>query len=155
MDERRKEWEEINRLRHELFHCLKDGQESAQKIQRILPAAMHGLHDALCCLSHSHRLESPTFKLYRGMPRLVFVGQFRGPLSLDHWRNANSCLRHNLAIGWTILSTDLCRGSDSHAAPGPKIREVFFFRLDAPLASATKEDLVPSNWEEARGDKAD
>ena len=75
--EKKREWKEINDFRHDIFHSLQDGKKLELKVPDVLPAAMHHLHDAVCCLSHSHDLESDTFKLVRGMARIVFIGAFR------------------------------------------------------------------------------
>jgi hypothetical protein len=46
--------------------------------------AMHTLHDAICCQSHVHDLESRGFRLARGTRQVVAIGDFtaaeRGPL---------------------------------------------------------------------------
>ena len=85
--ERREEWKKINELRHILFHSLQDTDEFVQRVETALPAAMHYLHDSICCMSHSHSLESNRFELFRGVIRHVFRGQFSSPPigAIDKW----------------------------------------------------------------------
>ena len=71
---REHEWKTVNDLRHKLFHSLQDLHVLSSKARDALPAVAHFLHDAICCLSHAHVLETPTFKLRRGGGRAVFVG---------------------------------------------------------------------------------
>ena len=63
LPERRKEWRKINTLRQNLFHSLRDIDRLEDNAQAVLPAAMHYLHDAICCMSHSHHLESLKFEM--------------------------------------------------------------------------------------------
>ena len=68
------EWKAVKDLRHKLFHSLEDLYELSSKARDALPAVAHFLHDAICCLSHAHILEAPTFELQRGGRRVLFVG---------------------------------------------------------------------------------
>jgi len=148
--ERKQEWREINEFRQKLFHSLLDSHELEQKASRVMPAAMHHLHDAVCCLSHEHSLESNTFKLVRRIRRLVFVGRFRtselGPL--EQWRPLVEAEhgywvkhpQHGYVPRFSLQSNGL---KDLEGSP---------FWLNASLGSATKEDLVPANLESSRSD---
>lgn len=84
---RRKEWKRINGLRHDVFHNLKDDDELMKEAEIALPAAMHFLHDSICCMSHSHSLEANKFGLFRGVTRHVFIGVFSSPKlgPIDRW----------------------------------------------------------------------
>jgi hypothetical protein len=75
--EREEEWKRINKLRQDLFHSLADSEKALGNLKALLPAAMHYLHDAICCLSHAHELESAEFRLARPAPQMVFFGRFR------------------------------------------------------------------------------
>ncbi len=72
--ERETEWKQINKLRHDLFHSLTDVDKIRAKAFAALPPAAHYLHDAICCLSHTHDLESPTYRMRRGAKHVVLIG---------------------------------------------------------------------------------
>ncbi len=78
--ERADEWKQVSRLRVDLLHGLKDVGVLEERVRPILPAAMHYLHDAICCQSHAHALEKPEYKLARGIRRLVLVGTLTAPM---------------------------------------------------------------------------
>lgn len=82
--QRKKEWKELSSLRQDLFHGLDDAPALEHRAQDILPAAMHYLHDAICCQSHVHDLESPGFRLVRRTRQVIMIGDFTtddlGPL---------------------------------------------------------------------------
>jgi len=63
---RETEWKGINDLRQNQFHSLRDPEDLYADARAVVPAAAHFLHDAICCLSHAHDLEEPTFWLERG-----------------------------------------------------------------------------------------
>lgn len=144
--EKKQEWKKINDFRHEIFHSLQDTKKLEQKVCSILPAAMHHLHDAVCCLSHSHDLESDTFKLVRGMNILIFIGEF----------NANKL--ESLEEYRPLLGTEL-----GYWVPHSQFGFVPRFKIQAPklddfhgifcwlnelLRNATKENLIPANFED-------
>ncbi|MDP8227060.1 MAG: hypothetical protein P9L89_05420 [Candidatus Celaenobacter polaris] len=144
--EKKKEWKEINDLRHKIFHSLQDSKKLEQKVRSVLPAAMHHLHDAVCCLSHSHDLESDEFKLVRGMNRLIFIGEFKA-VELDPLEECQP-----------LLDTE-----QGYWVPHPKFGFVPRFKIQSPglddfqgifcwlnesLRNATKENLVPANFED-------
>lgn len=146
--ERRQEWKEINNLRQDLFHSLKDTTELEKEARSVSPAAMHYLHDAVCCLSHAHSLESQSFKLARGVHQILLFGRFRsfgfGPL--DQWHplldvedfNWVNHPRYGFVPEFRINN------------PGIKDLEGVFFWVDAPLKSATEDNLTPANFEDKR-----
>jgi hypothetical protein len=144
-NERNKEWKEINRLRHELFHSLEDSNKLEEEAHRVAPAVMHYLHDAICCLSHAHKLESSCFKLVRGTRQIVLVGRFRsdGLGSSEPWRPLLEIEngywvkhhQHGFVPEFRITNT------------GIKDLEAAFFWLEKPLGSASQNDLIPANWE--------
>jgi len=84
---RRKEWSKINKLRHKLVHSLDDTYKLEGKAGELLPVIMHYLHDAICCLSHSHDLESDKFKISRFTYQPLFVGRYKAENlgSLEQW----------------------------------------------------------------------
>lgn len=143
--EKKKEWKKINDFRHSIFHSLKDNKKLEQKVRDLLPAAMHYLHDAICCLSHEHDLESDSFKLARGMRRLVFIGSFEAS-NLEPLEKCQTLLdaekgywvphpQHGFVPEFKIYNSSLenLRG--------------YFFWLDATLTNATKENLKPASFE--------
>ena len=71
--EREKEWKQINKLRQDIFHSLDDIAKIRAKSYDVLVAAAHHLHDAIC-LSHTHDLESQTFRMRRGATQLLLKG---------------------------------------------------------------------------------
>lgn len=141
--ERSQEWKDINGLRQKLFHSLDDITDLEQESLRVVSASMHYLHDAICCLSHAHDLESVEFKLARGMRNIILVGKFNsedlGPLEqcrpiID---SEGSCWvehsKHGFVPEFNITVT--------------KNLEAQFFWLNEPLGSQTEKDLVKANWE--------
>jgi hypothetical protein len=148
--EKKQEWKKINDFRHEIFHSLQDTKKLEQKVRSVLPAAMHHLHDAVCCLSHSHDLESATFKLVRGMNRLIFIGEF----------NANKL--EPLEECRPLLGTE-----QGYWVPHSQFGFVPRFKIQAPeldgfqgifcwlnesLRNATKDNLIPANFEDNQND---
>ena len=71
---RDREWKVVNELRHDLFHSREDLQALSSRALDALPAVAHFLHDAICCVSHAHDLEAPTYQVPRNGGRLVWVG---------------------------------------------------------------------------------
>lgn len=71
---RDRDWKVVNELRHDLFHSRRDLQALLSRALNALPAVLHFLHDAICCASHAHDLEVPTYQVPRNRSRLVFVG---------------------------------------------------------------------------------
>ena len=68
------DWKDISKLRHNLFHSLEDWRELSSRARHALPAVAHYLHDAICCVSHAHDLEVPTYQIPRIGTRLVMIG---------------------------------------------------------------------------------
>jgi hypothetical protein len=75
--EREKEWKQINKLRQDIFHSLEDVGKIRAKSYDVLVAAARHLHDAICCLSHTHDLESQTYRMRRGAQQLLSQGHHR------------------------------------------------------------------------------
>lgn len=146
--ERKREWKEINDLRHTIFHSLQDNQKLEEKVLSALPAAMHHLHDAVCCLSHSHSLESPTFELARGMNSLVFIGRFSavglGPL--EKWSPLLD-VEHGYWVSHPKFG--FVPRFKMHN-PGLENFGGIFYWLNTSLRRATIDNLVPANWEDNR-----
>ncbi|MBI3894352.1 MAG: hypothetical protein HY313_00325 [Acidobacteria bacterium] len=143
--ERQKEWKELSSLRQELFHGLADTSELENRGQKSLPAAMHYLHDAICCQSHAHDLEFPRFKLARPPRQLIMMGAFTanelGPLQnwaplFDtpdmHW------VRHKR---YGIVPEYRLR---NRAVRNVRAR---FFWLKGPLSLASEARLEAAKWE--------
>ncbi len=144
--EKKREWKEINDLRHKIFHSLQDNKKLELKVRSVLPAAMHHLHDAVCCLSHSHDLESPTFKLVRGMARLVFIGKFK-TVELEPLEKCRPLL--DAEQGYWVPHPQygfVPRFKIKH--PGLDNLGGIFCWLNESLKNATKENLVPANFED-------
>lgn len=138
--ERRREWKEINDLRTDLFHSLEDIDTLEDKACKVLPAAMHYLHDSICCMSHSHHLESPRFELYRGVHQFMLLGQFSTPDigPLKQWRpflevKTGSWAEHpryGLVPRFSI---------HNHGVKDLELTQGF---LELPLGTASENDIV-------------
>jgi hypothetical protein len=85
--ERDKEWKGLNSTRQDVFHSLKDLVEVKKAASEILPAMMHHLHDAICCLTHHHELEQQEYRLPRPAPLLALMGgcPIEAMPTLDKW----------------------------------------------------------------------
>ena len=144
--EKKEEWKEINDFRHGIFHSLQDSEKLEPKAPYVLPAVMHHLHDAVCCLSHSHDLESNTFELVRGMARLVFIGAFRAA-----------------KLEPIVDCKPLLKVEPGYWVPHPQYHFVPRFKIESPalddfggvfcwlkgsLRNVTSDNLVLTNFEE-------
>ena len=148
--DKKREWKEINDFRHDIFHSLQDSEKLESKAPNVLTAAMHHLHDAICCLSHSHDLESNMFELVRGMARIVFIGSFRAA-NLDPIESCQKLLKAK--PGFWVPHPQY------HFVPRFKIEspalddfEGVFCWLKGSLRNVTSDNLVPANFEEAQND---
>jgi hypothetical protein len=143
---RNEEWRRINNLRQKQFHSLEDPEDLYFNARDVLPAAAHFLHDAICCLSHAHALESPKFTLVRGPRLIAFVGtampgiqdaleQCRPIIDLNEVRwDAHAKYGFVPQIGFR------------HNRPGVKIGGRFCW-LQGSLRFATEANLVPATLE--------
>jgi len=142
---RKNEWKEINDLRQKIFHSLTDRNQMTKNVQKALPAAMHYLHDAICCLSHEHGLESEMYRLVRGIHRIVLIGTFTSNVdlaSLKRWRpslQAKGYWVKDPQYGF-ITQFKIIKKS------GLNDLQAIFYWLTAPLESATEANLSPANW---------
>jgi hypothetical protein len=148
--EKKREWKEINDFRHKIFHSLQDNKKLELKVRSVLPAVMHHLHDAVCCLSHSHDLESTTFKLVRGMARLVFIGKFEA-VELEPLEKCRplldaeqGCWVPHPQYGFVPRFKIQNPGLDNFGG--------IFCWLNESLKNATKENLVLANFEDSQHD---
>jgi hypothetical protein len=144
--QREKEWKKINALRQGLFHSLEDFDKLRSEARVVVAAAAHYLHDATCCLSHAHSLETPTFKLLKGAKQLVLKGAVV-PGICDAFEECRSILTLK-EFGW-----------DPHPKHGfvPRVNLVNnrgtadvggnFFWVLSPLDAATESDLKPADFE--------
>ena len=145
MDERRQEWRRINDLRQDLFHSLEDIVKLEEKASTVAIAVMHFLHDAICCLSHSHDLESPSFKLIRGIRQIVFIGKFccggHNPIEECHplFEVEGACWVSHAQYGFVPEFRIVNRGIKDLGG--------IFYWLNAPIGKASMKDLIPANWE--------
>jgi hypothetical protein len=150
--EKKKEWKDINNFRHDIFHSLEDVRKLELKAPTVLTAAMHHLHDAVCCLSHSHGLESDTFKLVRGMARIVFIGTFRSA-KLEPIEDCQALLK--VDRGYWVLHPQY------RFVPRFKIEKSeldlggIFCWLKGSLRDVKSDDLVPANFEDNQNDDSD
>ena len=144
--ERKREWKKINDFRHKIFHSLQDNKQLELKVHEVLPAAMHYLHDAICCLSHSHDLESSTFKLPAEMRPLVFIGKFNSS-KLEPLEECQALLKFEAGY-WVPHPQHGFVPRFEMQNPGHDNLSGYFFWLDKPLRSATKENLVPAIFED-------
>jgi hypothetical protein len=142
---RKQEWRKINDLRQELFHSLEDITKLEEKAPKVVAAVMHCLHDAICCLSHSHDLESQTFKLIRGMRQIVFIGRFYS-VGLSPLEECYPLLE--VADSYWVTHPQHGFVPEFHIVnPGIKNLQGVFYWLNVPLGKASKENLMPANWE--------
>lgn len=148
--ERKQEWKSINELRHELFHSLADTTQLERKAQSVAPAAMHCLHDAICCLSHAHDLESGIFKLVIGTRPMLMIGRF----SSDGLGPLEQC-RPLLEVDEACWADHPQHGLvPEFRISNPRVKnlEAVVFWLDVPLEIASEENLVRANWESKQTD---
>jgi hypothetical protein len=143
--QRKKEWKELSGLRQDLFHGLVDASVLESRAQAMLPAGMHYLHDAICCESHAHDLESPGFRLARRAHQLIMIGHFAaddlGPL--ESW----APLLGTQEMKW--VPHDRYRFVPEFCVDNPGIRDLRarFFWLKEPLSRASEADLEAAEWE--------
>lgn len=148
--ERQKEWREMNRLRQDIFHGLADVNTARDRAEQILPAALHYLHDAICCRSHSHELETAAFRVARASRRLLAMGEYDAPTPTEL-----SALVAPLQVKkeqWIRDDRFPMRVPDiQFRNPGVPNLRLGFFWLGGPLASATEDILVEAQAERRRG----
>jgi len=148
--EKKKEWKEINDLRHKIFHSLQDSKKLEQKVRNVLPAATHHLHNAVCCLSHSHALETDEFKLVRGINRLIFIGEFKA-VGLDPLEECQPLLGTEQGY-WVPHSKFGFVPRFKIQSPGLDDFQGIFCWLNESLRNATKDNLTPANFEDNQND---
>lgn len=148
--EREKEWKQINALRQDLFHSLADNYKIRSKSYNVLVSAAHYLHNAICCLSHTHDLESPTYRMRRGAKHVLLKGAAQ-PGIQDMLEECRPIL--------TLKET----GWDPHPQHGfvPRFNIVhdrentdiggYWYWLRKPLDLATEADLDRANFESFNG----
>lgn len=145
-EQRESEWKKMNKLRHGLFHSLEDLDKLRTVARSVVAAAAHHLHDAICCLSHAHDLESPDYRVIKGAKQLVLKGivepGIQGPLE-----DSLPVLTVK-EFGW-----------DAHPEYGlvPRVNVVpnygsaeiggNFFWVPDPLDLASEADLIPARFE--------
>ena len=143
---KKQEWKEINDFRHNIFHSLQDHKKLELKVRNVLPAAMHHLHDAICCLSHSHDLESSIFKLPGEMRPLVFIGKFNSS-KLEPLEECQALIEFEPGY-WVPHPQHGFVPRFKMQNPGHDNLGGYFFWLDKPLKDATKDNLVPASFED-------
>jgi len=148
---KKREWKEINDFRHNMFHSLQDHKKLELKVRNVLPAAMHHLHDAICCLSHSHDLESSIFKLPGEMRPLVFIGKFNSS-KLEPLEECQALIEFEPGY-WVPHHQHGFVPRFKMQNPGHDNLGGYFFWLDKPLKNATKENLVPAIFEDNMHDE--
>ena len=144
--QRETEWKTMNRLRQDLFHSLKDLDKLGSVVRSVVAAAAHYLHDAICCLSHAHHLENPTYKVMKSAKQLVLQGV------------VEPGIQDALEDGRPILTVKEF-GWDAHPEHGfvPRVNVVpnygsaeiggNFFWVPDPLDIASEADLIPARFE--------
>lgn len=144
--DRQSEWKLINDLRQKQVHSLEDLEDLYSEARSALPAAAHFLHDAICCLSHQHNLESPAFSMPRGERQIVFQG-IAEPAIPDSLEQCRPIVEFK-ALEWTphkeyryVPELRFC-----HNRPGCDVGGRFFWLL-APVRLASEDDLVPADFE--------
>ena len=150
--EKKREWKQINNFRHKIFHNLQDNKKLEKEVRTVLPAALHHLHDAVCCLSHSHDLESDTFALARGINRLIFIGEFNA-VKLEPLEECHPLLGSEHGY-WVPHSQFGFVPRFKIQAPGLDGFQGVFCWLNESLRNATKDNLVPANFEDNQKDSS-
>jgi hypothetical protein len=144
--QREAEWKAINTLRHNQFHSLEDLEKLQSDARDIVPAAAHFLHDSLCCLSHAHSLESPTFKMLKGAKQLLLKGTAEPGIddTLEKCRTVVDLGE----LGWDAHPDYgfVPRMNILHRRPGVEIGGYLFW-LRLPLQLASENDLDPARFE--------
>jgi hypothetical protein len=144
--ERNAEWHRINDLRHKQFHGLADPQNLRSDARDVVPAAVHSLHDAICCLSHAHTLESNEFRLVRGSRRMVSVGTAEPGIE-DALEDCRPVVELS-DVGWDAHPAYgfVPRFNFLHDRTGVSIKSGFFW-LSAPMQLASESDLERATFE--------
>jgi hypothetical protein len=144
--QREKEWKQINDLRQDIFHSLEDIGKVRAKSYEVLVAPAHHLHDAICCLSHAHDLESPEYRLRRGAKQMLLLG-IAQPGIQDTLEECRPILtlkdlqwEPHAEHGFVPLANIV------HNRNGTDIGGKWFW-LTKPLDLATEDDLEPANIE--------
>ncbi len=133
-----RDWKELSDLRTQLTHGLSDPNKIEGEAHRLLPAAMHYLHDACVHLGHAHELESAAYRLVRTPPlRFLLMGKTKNvpgdPLQPILDVVATSWEEHG-EYGFVPQFAITNRAGDGV--------EYQARRLGKPLASATEADLL-------------
>jgi hypothetical protein len=144
--QREAEWKRINALRQDLFHSLKDFDKLRSAARGLVAAAAHYLHDALCCLSHVHGLETPSYKVMKGAKQLVLRGIVE-PGIKDALEDCRPILTVK-EFGWDPHPEHgfVPRANVVHDAGSANIGGEFYW-VPEPLELAAESDLQPANWE--------
>jgi hypothetical protein len=144
--DREHEWKVINDLRQKQVHSLEDLEDLYSDARSILPAVAHFLHDAICCLSHEHSLESPEFSLVRGARQMIFKGTAE-PAIPDSVEECRPIVELQ-PLKWTAHPEHgyIPEIRFLHNRPGVSIGGQFFW-LSAPLELASEADLEGADFE--------
>ncbi len=142
---REQEWKDINELRQLVFHCLGDLKPLMNRASDLLPAIMHYLHDAICCLSHAHSLESASYAIARQPRKPVILGTYQTDnlKALEEWgpdiefgeANWVDYAEYSFVPTYTVRNSGLTELACS------------CYWLNAPLGHATEDDLMPATVE--------
>jgi hypothetical protein len=144
--QREQKWKKINALRHDLFHSLEDFESLRTAARGVVAAAAHYLHDAICCLSHAHSLETPHYVLPKGAKQLLFIGAVEPGIAdaIEECRPIVTLkeLRWDLhpQHGFVPLANVV------HDRAGAEIGGNFFW-IAASLDVASESDLHPADFE--------
>jgi hypothetical protein len=145
-DQREAEWKLINGLRQKQFHSLEDLTSLTLDAHKAVPAAAHSLHDAICCLSHAHSLESAEFKMVRGAKQVMSIG--RAEPGIDDFLEECRTVVDLEEVGWDehpqFGFVPLIRAQ--HNRTGVNIGGHFCWLL-VPLQLASESDLEPLSFE--------
>jgi hypothetical protein len=144
--QREAEWKAINALRHKQFHSLEDIEKLRSEARGVVAAAAHYLHDAICCLSHVHDLETQNFKVVKGAKQLVLKGTVEPGIddALEECRPVLALKE----VGWDPHPKHgfVPRVSLVKNRAGAEIGGTFFW-VPVSLDVATEADLHPANFE--------
>ena len=80
------EWKDLSRLRHAIVHGLEDQDAVRGEAERLLPAVLHHLHDALMHLTHQHDQENQPYQIPRMIDPVIMAPFLEDLPPLEDWR---------------------------------------------------------------------
>jgi hypothetical protein len=145
-DEQRKaEWNLINKLRNELLHGLVDHKTLKRRPRDALIASMHYLHDPISIFSHAPENLSREYRLIRSATQYVLAGSYTASSwsELSEWAE----VVQTPAFRWVPHPTYGLVPELSFHNPGLKDLEIGVGQVVGPMLFATMRDIRPARVE--------